>query len=52
MEGGLGPLPKDVTDFDDPLWKASSSLGNGEVGWWESVGGMGGWEGEGTVVDM
>lgn len=28
MEEGLGTVPKDETDFDDPIWEASPSLGS------------------------
>ena len=51
---GLDPIPDDLTDFDDPSWKASPSL------WSGGVGGMGGGsgdmggraEGEGTGINM
>ena len=41
-EEGLGHPPNDVTDFDDPLWKASLSSG---IRWGGGLVGIGRWHG-------
>lgn len=55
MGEGLDPAPDDMTDFVDPPWRGSPSLGSG--GGWsgrlgELLGDWEGGEGEGAGIDM
>ena len=38
MGEGLGPAPNDMTDFEDPPWKTSPSLGNRKGMRWRAGG--------------